>query len=130
MRELNFCSLFRRNLMQRAFKVVLTSALSFSLFLGACKTSPPPSSVATESSTAAPSSPSAAQAPKEDVIYLDQGWSKEVREGYYHISQGSTVLPYDIFQSLEVAGGQELFRSDANSARYGLTPDPADPKMN
>ena len=72
----------------------------------------------------------AAQASGDSVIYLDQGWSKEVREGYYHISQGSTVMPYDIFLNLEVAGGQELFRSDANSERYGLTPDPADPQTN
>ena len=56
--------------------------------------------------------------------------SKEVREGYYHISQGSTVMPYDIFLNLEAAGSQELFRSDANSERYGLTPDPADPQWN
>ena len=70
------------------------------------------------------------QASKDKVIFLDQGWSKEVREGYYHISQGTTVMPYDIFLSLEAAGSQELFRSDANSERYGLTPDPADPQWN
>ncbi len=72
----------------------------------------------------------AAQASKDQVIYLDQGWSKEVREGYYHISQGSSVMPYDIFLNLEAAGSQELFRSDANSERYGLTPDPANPQWN
>ncbi len=66
----------------------------------------------------------------DHVVFLDQGWSKDVREGYYHISQGSTVMPYDIFLSLEAAGSQELFRSDANSERYGLTPDPADPQWN
>ena len=70
------------------------------------------------------------QSSNDKVIYLDQGWSKEVREGYYHISQGTTVMPYDIFLSLEAAGSQELFRSDANSERYGLTPDPADPQWN
>src|SRR5271154_424767 len=72
----------------------------------------------------------AAQSPGDSVIFLDQGWSKEVRESYYHTSQGTTVLPYDIFLNLEAAGGQELFRSDANSERYGLTPDPADPQWN
>lgn len=70
------------------------------------------------------------QASTDQVIYLDQGWTPEIREGYYHLSQGSTVMPYDIFLNLEVAGGQELFRSDANSERYGLTPDSPDPKMN
>jgi len=69
--------------------------------------------------------------PSEDrVVYLDQGWSKEVRESYYHMSQGSTVMPYDIFLNLEVAGSQDLFRSEANSERYGLTPDPANPQWN
>src|SRR5271163_2624818 len=73
----------------------------------------------------------AAQYSNDDkVIFLDQGWSPAVREAYYHISQGSAVMPYDIFLNLEVAGGQELFRSDANSERYGLTPDPVDPQSN
>ena len=65
---------------------------------------------------------SAQQAPAEPVIYLNQAWSQEDREWYYQFSQGSTVLSYDIFLNLEVAGGQELFRSDANSDRYGLIP--------
>jgi hypothetical protein len=68
----------------------------------------------------------AAQSSTDHVIFLDQGWSKDVREGYYHISQGTTVMPYDIFLNLEAAGSQELFRSDTNSQRYGLTPDPAE----
>jgi hypothetical protein len=72
----------------------------------------------------------AAQASSDKVIYLDQGWTPEIRESYYHISQGTTVMPYDIFLNLEAAGSQELFRSDANSERYGLTPDPADPQWN
>jgi hypothetical protein len=72
----------------------------------------------------------AAQASTDKVIFLDQGWTPEIRKGYYHISQGTTVLPYDIFLNLEAAGSQELFRSDANSERYGLTPDPADPQWN
>jgi hypothetical protein len=116
--------------MQRANKVVLRGALSALVLICACKSSPSPSSPVTESSSVPPSSPAAAQPSNEDVVYLDQGWSKEVREGYYHISQGSTVMPYDIFLSLEVAGGQELFRSNTNSERYGFTPDPADPQTN
>jgi hypothetical protein len=64
------------------------------------------------------------------VIYLDQGWSQTDRETYYHISQGSTVMPYDIFLNLEVADSQELFRSDANSDRYGLIPEPVNPQTN
>ena len=61
----------------------------------------------------------------DNIIYLNQAWSQEDREWYYHFSQGSAVLAYDIYLNLEVAGSQDLFRSDANSVRYGLIPDPA-----
>ena len=37
---------------------------------------------------------------------------------------------YDIFLNLEVADSQELFRSDANSERYGLIPQAANPRTN
>jgi hypothetical protein len=68
--------------------------------------------------------PTTALAQSEPVIYLNQAWSQDDRDWYYHFSQGSTVLSYDIFLNLEVAGGQELFRSDANSERYGLITQP------
>jgi len=64
------------------------------------------------------------------VIFLDQAWSQADRDTYYWIPQGSQVMSYDIFLNLEVAGGQELFRSDANSERYGLIPQPAQPGVN
>ncbi len=72
-----------------------------------------------------PAQPAFAQASREPVIFLDQAWSQEDRDWFYQFSQGSTVLSYDLFLNLEVAGGQELFRSDANSERYGLIPNPA-----
>jgi len=65
-----------------------------------------------------------AQSSNQSVIYLNQAWSQEDRDWYYNFSQGSAVLSYDIFLNLEVAGGQELFRSDANSERYGLITQP------
>ena len=71
-----------------------------------------------------PTSAAAQTASDQSVIYLNQAWSQEDREWYYNFSQGSAVLSYDIFLNLEVAGGQELFRSDANLARYGLIPSP------
>ena len=39
-------------------------------------------------------------------------------------------MSYDIFLNLEVADSQDLFRSDANSDRYGLTPQAANPQTN
>ncbi len=74
--------------------------------------------------------PAAAQSPGDNVIYIDQAWSQADREWYYQVSQGSTVISYDIFLNLEVAGGQELFRSDANSERFGLIAHPANPQNN
>ena len=85
--------------MTRTNKIVLTGALSVLVLSVGCKSSPPPSStVATEAS------PAVSQSQKVPVIYINQGWTPEVREGYYHISQGSTVMPYDIFLNLEAAG--------------------------
>jgi hypothetical protein len=72
----------------------------------------------------------AAHAASGPVVVLDQGWSQADRETYYQISQGSAVLAYDIFLNLEVAGSQELFRSDANSDRFGMTTQAANPRTN
>jgi hypothetical protein len=74
--------------------------------------------------------PAAAQSASEPVIYLDQGWSQGERELFYQIPQGSSIASYDIFLNLEVAGSQELFRSDANSERLGLIPQAANPRTN
>jgi hypothetical protein len=73
---------------------------------------------------------SAAAQSSGDVIYLDQGWSQADRAMYYQISQGSQTIGYDIYLNLEVAGSQELFRSDANSERFGLIPQAANPQTN
>lgn len=66
----------------------------------------------------------APQASSEPVIYLNQGWSQDDRDWYYHFSQGSAFLSYDIYLNLEAAGSQDLIRSGANSARFGLLPGP------
>jgi hypothetical protein len=55
----------------------------------------------------------------DQVIYLNQGWSKADRDTYYWIPQGSVMMSYDIFQNLELADSKELFRSDASMERYG-----------
>lgn len=78
----------------------------------------------------APAAPPGRGGPDPAVIFLDQGWSQADREWYYQFSQGSSVLPYDIFLHLEVANGQELFRSNANSDRYGLITQPANARTN
>jgi hypothetical protein len=74
--------------------------------------------------------PTQTDATHDSVIYLDQGWSQADRATYYQISQGSAAISFDIFLNLEVADSQDLFRSDANSDRYGLTPQAANPQTN
>jgi len=71
-----------------------------------------------------------AQTGQQPVVYLDQAWSQADREWYYNFSQGSSAISYDIFLNLEVASSQELFRSDANSERYGLIPQAPNPRTN
>jgi len=71
-----------------------------------------------------------AQPSREPVTYLNQAWSQDDREWYYNFAQGATVMSYDIFLNLEVADSQELFRSDANSERYGVIPQPPNPRTN
>jgi hypothetical protein len=58
------------------------------------------------------------QASSDPVIYLNQGWSQDDREWYYHFSQGSAMLSYDIYLNLEVADSQDLIRSSANWCRF------------
>jgi hypothetical protein len=71
--------------------------------------------------------PAVAQSASESVTYLNQAWSQDDREWYYHFSQGSAVLSYDIFLNLEAADSQELFRSGLSSPRYGMIPEAANP---
>ena len=68
--------------------------------------------------------------PQDSVIYLNQAWSQADREMFYQESQGSRLLDYDIFLNVEVAHGQELFRSAANSERYGVIPQAPNPRTN
>jgi hypothetical protein len=53
---------------------------------------------------------SAPQSSDDRVTQLNQVWSQADRDWYYHFSQGSAVISYDIFLNLEVAGNQELAR--------------------
>ena len=69
-------------------------------------------------------SPAVAQSTSDEVIFLDQAWSKADRDWYYHFSQGSAALYYDIFLNLEAADSQDLFRNGLGDPRYGLIPDP------
>jgi hypothetical protein len=61
----------------------------------------------------------------DGVKFLDQNWSHDERLEYYYTSQGSAALRYGIFVAVEQADTQDLFRSDANLARFGFVTQPA-----
>jgi hypothetical protein len=58
----------------------------------------------------------------ERVIYPEQNWSSADSLWFYTVSQGSDLIPYDIFLNLEVADSEQLFRSDANMNQLRYLP--------
>src|SRR5947209_5518446 len=46
-------------------------------------------------------------------IYLEQGWKNFDSLWFYNTSQGSGLMPYDLFMALKQVDKDELFRSDA-----------------
>ncbi len=68
------------------------------------------------------------QRPKE-VIWLSQNWTEDQRRRYYHIAQGSELLPYAWFLALEqprlTIKGAPLFRNDSYLQGFGFIPDGA-----
>ncbi|UZJ43702.1 cytochrome c [Marinimicrobium sp. C6131] len=55
-------------------------------------------------------------------VYLDQGWSPADTLWYYNTTQGSALMPYDLFVALEQPASDALFRSDHNMDRYRYLP--------
>lgn len=54
--------------------------------------------------------------------YLDQGWSEAQSLWYYNTTQGSNLMPYDLFIALEQKDSTELFRSNTNFDKYRYLP--------
>lgn len=55
-------------------------------------------------------------------VYLNQGWSPADSLWFYNTTQGSALIPYDLFVSLEQADSEVLFRDDRNMDRYRYLP--------
>ncbi len=53
-----------------------------------------------------------------------QGWTDKERERFYHLPQGSRMMPYDWFLALEDEAGTGLFSSPENLQTYGFIPSP------
>lgn len=63
----------------------------------------------------------------DDVIYLDQGWTKAEREKVYRISQGSDLMPYAWFLALEQPFSESLFRDDKHIESFRYLPEAKNP---
>ena len=50
----------------------------------------------------------------ERVVYPEQNWSGADSLWFYNVTQGSNLIPYDLFLHLETADSELLFRSDEN----------------
>ena len=62
-----------------------------------------------------------------EVAWLQQNWTEDQRQRYYHTSQGSNLLPYAWFLALEqpkfALKGAPLFREDSYMQGFGFIPD-------
>ncbi len=58
----------------------------------------------------------------EQTRFLDQGWTPNEREEFYYLTQGSQLLPYLWFLSLEQAENNDLLRADSFLASLGCIP--------
>ena len=52
------------------------------------------------------------------IVYIDQGWDATDSLWFYNTTQGSTLLPYEVFLHLEQPISEALFRDNANMDRY------------
>ncbi|HSS97995.1 MAG TPA: di-heme-cytochrome C peroxidase [Terriglobales bacterium] len=61
------------------------------------------------------------------ITWLEQNWTPDQRQRYYHTSQGSDLLPYAWFLALEqpkfALKGAALFREDSYMQGFGFIPD-------
>lgn len=58
-------------------------------------------------------------------LYLEQGWSNADSLWFYNTTQGSNLMPYDLFMALEQAESEELFNSNALFDKYRYLPQKA-----
>lgn len=54
--------------------------------------------------------------------YLEQGWTANDSLWFYNTSQGSGLMPYDLFMALRQADSNEPFRQNANFDKYRYLP--------
>jgi hypothetical protein len=57
-----------------------------------------------------------------EVVTLDQGWDEKARDTFYHLPQGSPIMPYDWFLHLEQPEAEGLFRDEEHLEAFGMIP--------
>jgi hypothetical protein len=65
-----------------------------------------------------------------NIVNLDQGWTKDEELDFYNTSQGSQLLPYSWFLALEQADNNDLFRDNKNIKYLGYIPQAPTPGRN
>ena len=55
-------------------------------------------------------------------VYLDQGWDEADSLWFYNTTQGSALLPYDLFLALENSDSEKPFVSDENADKFRYLP--------
>ncbi|BCE03553.1 di-heme-cytochrome C peroxidase [Marinicellulosiphila megalodicopiae] len=55
-------------------------------------------------------------------VYLDQGWTEAESLWFYNTTQGSALMPYDLFMSLEQENSNKLLRDNHNIDKYRYLP--------
>lgn len=65
-----------------------------------------------------------------NVVFLEQGWSKDEMLDFYNTPQGSQLMPYSWFLALEQASNSDLFRDNKNIKSFGYIPQVSMPGRN
>ena len=100
-------------------------ALTLLLFLAACHNADHSQTHTDDSESKEPAV--TLQPAADGIYYLDQGWSDADRQEYYHLTQGTRILPYDWFLALEMAESEKPFISDESMARFRFIPNKNNP---
>ncbi|HEY7886284.1 MAG TPA: hypothetical protein VIC08_15165, partial [Cellvibrionaceae bacterium] len=58
----------------------------------------------------------------ERIVYPEQNWDNADSLWFYNITQGSNLMPLQLFLHLEQADSQQLFRDEANMRRLRYLP--------
>src|SRR5436309_2107651 len=74
------------------------------------------------------------QAPVEQLVRAEQGWTDHERLHFHHPTQGTRLVPYDWFMALEhpclSLFGCDLFTDKTYLARFGFLSSQTDSKLN